>query len=362
MWTINGILLGIVSYLHIYEHYIIGSPFLIYLDCDQKLSLYLWGRTEQLSHRFFSYQVTITKFQNLKDISTPESNLVFAEILSWKVTVEEYQKYQLKHKKVHRYIEFYEEHGSPLVYRIHHGDNPNDTCNVFYSLHCQQENDNKVLRLHNEGENFTFSSLSNKCPITTIQTATHCFWMDGTINHFWRSCLPSTQSLSSVEGTKPTYSSRNSLNTNEDNDAQDELPDDADEITDDYEHNMIWEINLSADSHRLRKAKAVHDAVRWKTDASLVEKTLIAVEALHLDTKSSTTKLYDVAKTVDVDVSTILDEQVKDPVYGTVRSWLRKVISPGNKITQNSTNQRTSLILPRVRPIPDRRRRTIAML
>ena len=54
-------LCGMVSALQTYEHYIIGSPFPIYLYCDQKPILYLWGRKRQLSHRFFRYQVIITK-------------------------------------------------------------------------------------------------------------------------------------------------------------------------------------------------------------------------------------------------------------------------------------------------------------
>ena len=68
MSTLNRELCGIVSALQTYELYIIGSPFPIYLYCDHKPILYLWGRTGQLSHRFFRYQVIITKFQNLKII------------------------------------------------------------------------------------------------------------------------------------------------------------------------------------------------------------------------------------------------------------------------------------------------------
>ena len=58
-------------------------------------------------------------------------------------------------------------------------------------------------------------------------------------------------------------------------------------------------------------------------DASLAKKALRAVEAPHLATKALITKLDDVAKTVDLDVSTILAEKIKDPVLGTVRSWIR---------------------------------------
>ena len=90
MSTLHRELSGIVSALQTYEHYIIGSPFPIYLYCDQKPILYLWGRKGQLSHRFFRYQVIITKFQNMKIIWTTGSNLAFPDILSRNVTVEEY--------------------------------------------------------------------------------------------------------------------------------------------------------------------------------------------------------------------------------------------------------------------------------
>ena len=44
MSTLQRELCGIVSALQTYEHYIIGSPFPIYLYCDHKPILYLWGR------------------------------------------------------------------------------------------------------------------------------------------------------------------------------------------------------------------------------------------------------------------------------------------------------------------------------
>ena len=59
-------------------------------------------------------------------------------------------------------------------------------------------------------------------------------------------------------------------------------------------------------------------------DASLAKKPLTASEAPHLDTKSLIAKLDEIAKTNDLDVSTILAEQIRDPVLRTVRSWIRK--------------------------------------
>ena len=58
-----------------------------------------------------------------------------------------------------------------------------------------------------------------------------------------------------------------------------------------------------------------------------------------MDTKSLIAKLDDVVKTVDLDVSTFLDEQIKDPVLGIVRSWLRGGISPEAKSTDNQQSK-----------------------
>ena len=133
----------------------------------------------------------LAKIRNLKIIWIPGSNLAFPDILNRNVTVGKYQKHQLQHKKIPRYKEFYDEHGSPMTYWIQHDDNPNDTCNDFYPIHCQQRNHKKVLRLHSDGANFTLNSLSNEFPSSTIQSATDCFRLGRTINQFRRLCLPS---------------------------------------------------------------------------------------------------------------------------------------------------------------------------
>ena len=68
-----------------------------------------------------------------------------------------------------------------------------------------------------------------------------------------------------------------------------------------------------------------------KTDASLVKKFPTTSDAPHLDTKALIQKLDEVAKSVDLDVSTILAEQIKDPLLSTVRSWIRKNTPPDSK-------------------------------
>ena len=215
MSTLHRELCGIVYALQTYEHYIIGSPFPIYLYCDHKPILYLWGREGQLSHRFFRYQNIITKFQNLKIIWTPGSNLAFPDILSRNVTLEGYQKHQLQHKKIPRDIEFFDEHGNPVFYKIQHADNPHDTCNDFYPIHRQQANDEKILRLQNDGENYTLDSISNEFPTLSAQSAADCFRMGKTINLFRRLCYPLSYSPILRENSDSIYSSISSLNTEE---------------------------------------------------------------------------------------------------------------------------------------------------
>ena len=63
----------------------------------------------------------------------------------------------------------------------------------------------------------------------------------------------------------------------------------------------------------------------------LVKKFITTSDSPHLDTKSLIQKLDEVAKTVDFDVSTILAEQLKDRVLGTVRSWILRNILPDTK-------------------------------
>ena len=92
-----------------------------------------------------------TKFQNLKIIWTSGSNLAFPDILSRNVTIEEYQMHQLRHKRIPRHIEFFDEHGTPVSYQIQHQDNPNDTCNDFSSIRYKRGNEEKLLRLQNDG-------------------------------------------------------------------------------------------------------------------------------------------------------------------------------------------------------------------
>ena len=162
--------------------------------------------------------------------------------------------------------------------------------------------------------------------IISIQQASDCFLMGRFINQFRRICGPETQSNASVNTFNTEYSSINSLSPPEDNAADSTSPgDDSNHVsTDSEDDNIVCDISIQADQGRLCQATQAHNLVLEKSDASLVKKVLTTSDAPHLNTKALIQKLDEVAKTVDLDVSTILAEQMKDPVLSTVRFWIRK--------------------------------------
>ena len=153
------------------------------------------------------------------------------------------------------------------------------------------------------------------------------------INQFGRKCGPETQISVSANASTTDYSSINSPSSAEDNEASQDSPcnDSFDISTDSEDDNIVCDISIHADKARLCQAKQTHDLVLGKTDPLLVKKFLTTSDAPHLDTKALIQKLDEVAKTVDIDVSTILAEQMKDSVLLTVRSWIRKNIPPDTK-------------------------------
>ena len=66
--TLYRELAAVIFALQTYEYVIIGSKFPISIYCDHRPILFLWARKGQQNQRFFKYQITLTKFQNLKII------------------------------------------------------------------------------------------------------------------------------------------------------------------------------------------------------------------------------------------------------------------------------------------------------
>ena len=85
----------------------------------------------------------------------------------------------------------------------------------------------------------------------------------------------------------------------------------------------------SLDHYHLGQARAAHDLIISDPDTLLARKTLSAAAAPHLITQVLITKLDDVAKVVDLDVPTKLQEQLKDLMLSIVRSLIDESLSPG---------------------------------
>ena len=151
--------------------------------------------------------------------------------------------------------------------------------------------------------------------------------MEKTNNQFRRLFSPLASPATLDNDSNRTYSSISSLGTEEGDHkkAHPQLSGNKQhkQVTVD-EGDQIFEVNINTDHYRLCKAKLAHDTVLGKFDTSLTKKALTATEAPQLDTTALIADLDDVSKVVDLDVSTILAEQIKDPVLGIVRSWIRK--------------------------------------
>ena len=173
----------------------------------------------------------------------------------------------------------------------------------------RQGKDQKILRLYNDGENFSLNSISTDFSTSSVQSAADCFRLGRTINQFRRLCRPgSPVSLSSSQNSSRTYSSISVIETD-----GTEEPDSSSYVEravhedcdiDKDEHDYVCEINAN-NHYRLCKARAAHDLVISDSDTLLAKRTLSAATAPHLRTQDLITKLDDVAKFVDLDVPSI---------------------------------------------------------
>ena len=275
----------------------------------------------------------ITKFQNFKIIWTPGSNLAIPVFLSRNITSDEYQKHQLQHKLIPRKIEFFDESGTPVSYQNQHEDNSsNDTCNDSYRIKYKRNNEKKYydckitaktlpsveylmkiqlpqsnrlltafewVGLSTSFDQYKDQKLGPASPpahlIRTIVQATLLVW-------------PTAMKLAAIATTIHHTTLIQTL-----------------KMTISYVTSVYKRTN--PDSAQANGKQAL-ELVLGKTDASLVKKFLANSEAPHLDTKALIQKLNEVVRAVDFDVSTILVEQIKDPVFATVRSLIRKNATP----------------------------------
>ena len=240
--------------------------------------------------------------------------------------IDEYQHRQLQHKKLPPDIQFFDKQGQHITYKINYEDTAADRCNYFYPIHCQQGNDQKILQLHNDGENFSLNSNNTALATSSVQLAADCFRMGKAINQFRRLCRPQPPvSLSSSESSNGTYNTISVTETAGTEEpglslrAQLIVHKDCDDH--EVEYTYICEINAN-DHYRLCKGRAAHDSVLSESNAFLSKKTLSTTAAAHLRTQDFITKLNDVAMVVDLDVPTLLQLHFKDQVLSIVRTWM----------------------------------------
>ena len=195
---------------------------------------------------------------------------------------------------------------TPVSYRIEHKNNRNDTRNDFYPITYKRGIDEKILRLQNDSEDFTVNSVLNEFPIFSIQQASYCFRMGRFINQFRPIRGFEAPSSASVNTSNTDFSSINSLSSADDDEANpNNHYDSSHQIdTDSEDDNIVCDISIQADKPRLWQPKEGHEILRRKTDASLVKKLIRTSDAPPLDTKALIQKLDEVAKAVDLGVST----------------------------------------------------------
>ena len=180
--------------------------------------------------------------------------------------------------------------------------------------------------MHNGGENFCFKSNGTELATLSVQLAADCFRMRKTVNRFLQLCrLQSPVSLSPAESSTETYSSISLIETEGTEElgpsSHTELLNHEDCDFDKDEDAYVCEINAN-DHYRLCKARAAHGLVLSKPDTFLANKTLSVTAAPHLRGQDLIIYLANVAKVVELDVPTILQEKLKDPMLSIVRSWI----------------------------------------
>ena len=153
MSTQHRELCGMISALKTYEFYIIGSPFPLYLYCDHRPILFLWSRKGQLSQKLFKHQVVLTKFNNLKIIYTPGSNLAFSDLLSQNLPIADIKRYQLEHRTIPNNIKFILDNGEQIRYSVLHKDDNNVFQNDCYPVIAQvQGGKKKIINISDRGD------------------------------------------------------------------------------------------------------------------------------------------------------------------------------------------------------------------
>ena len=225
------------------------------------------------------------------------------------MTLSEANKLQLQHKEIPRDISFYDQDGHKVHYTIKHEEEQNASYNDFYPIICQQGNTRKTLRLENDGnEHHVEDYLEDNEVLATMQDMTDCFKLGKTINHYKQLC----SSMSPASSTS---------SLNEDDYSDIEQYDD--ESTDD--ETEIAELNLEIQDPDFRRDHtAAYELLGTKTEDRPILMKPNSFELFpYVDTSDLIQKLSVFACDADLDIQTLLEEQLNDPLLQVVRKWMK---------------------------------------
>ena len=153
----------------------------MYLYTDHKPLLYLWGRRGKISHRFFRYQLVISQFQNLKIIWTEGKNLAFPDILSRNVSIKDLDKYQLKHKKSRKTLNFMTSQATKKKDFVLHDNEKGQKNNCYPIL---KQTFQGVQKLNFENEQFFQTNYKPSDRICSTSDISESFLKGNAINHY----------------------------------------------------------------------------------------------------------------------------------------------------------------------------------
>ena len=171
-------------------------------------------------------------------------------------------------------------------------------------------NDRQILHLKNDGdEQYIEDYFEDNEVLATIQDMADCFKLGKTINQYKRLCSDVCPYFTNYTIEEETYS---------------EIEEQQD---DGYNSdNEVAELNFDQkDSEFLHDFSLANESIRRNQSQKPILKSNMDSE-LHpeVDTKELIQKLGDFATTADLDVTTLVEEQLNVPVLRKVRSWIKK--------------------------------------
>ena len=137
-----------------YENMIISSKLPILVHCHHRPILYLFARKANLNHRFYKYQMILTKFHNLRIVWTPGKNLPIPDLLSRNFSVDQIERERLRHKQIPPEITFTDANQAEILYFIEHEKNFRVSDELTHTILVQTPENIYKLQLDQEGNEY----------------------------------------------------------------------------------------------------------------------------------------------------------------------------------------------------------------